>query len=249
MLPIYRDDVSLDSLRAARHVRPFSRTSLRLCRRLRLLGVRPSHVIDVGANVGQFAAAAMFHFPEAQIDSFEPLEQCQDALRSLAADHPQLTVHPVALGGELGRGRLHINSHSHSSSFRELTAAHLAAFPAAQVRGVATCPVTTLDAILADRPMRAPVLLKLDVQGYELEVVEGGCSVMSRVDFVLCEAPLVELYEGQASLPTLAEVFREAGLALVSPIDILTDKRSKPLQADILFARADLPATEPCCTK
>ncbi len=241
LFPIYREDFSRSALIALRAVRPYSRTSLRLCGQLFDLGLRPGHVIDAGANIGQFAASALYTFPSARVDSFEPLPDAISSLKQLAHRQPRLHVYPVALGASSGTATLHVNAHSHSSSLRSLTSQHLRAFPHALEHGTVECRIGTLDDVYYDRDFSSDsVLLKLDVQGAESDVLKGGQRTLRQVSHIMCEAAVVELYEGELTLPHLVELMDTLGFEPTAVLDILHGEGSRaPVQADLLFTRRD----------
>src|SRR5687768_6846812 len=73
-------------------------------------------VIDGGANVGQFARAVTWAFPEATVHCFEPLPDIADRLRANLRDNPRLSVHECALGNTEGTTQFNRNHFSQSSS-------------------------------------------------------------------------------------------------------------------------------------
>ncbi|MEL7364229.1 MAG: FkbM family methyltransferase, partial [Bacteroidota bacterium] len=77
------------ALQAFRSWKPFSITAFQMLRDLCRLGLRPKTVIDVGANIGQFARAAAETFPEARVVAFEPLPEVAQQARQHLADCPR----------------------------------------------------------------------------------------------------------------------------------------------------------------
>src|SRR5215467_11562265 len=86
----------------------FSVTSYRMVSSLKAQGIAPRAVIDVGANVGQFAVACakVFGVP---VHSFEPEPGALDRLRRNVAGLSRVIVHPVALGAHTGEAAFHVN--------------------------------------------------------------------------------------------------------------------------------------------
>jgi FkbM family methyltransferase len=213
-----------------------SLTSFRLVDGLRRQGIRPGTVIDVGANVGQFAVAALKLLRPQELYAFEPIPQACARLRRNVAAMPRAEVSAIALGEAACRRTLHLNSHSHSSSLLSLGRGHREAFPDAREVGTVEIEMSTLDAIFAERELAAPVLLKLDVQGYEAKVIEGGAATLKRIKWVVAETSLRPLYEGEPPFLDLVKTMADAGFRFLRPVGWLTDPRNgEILQLDALF--------------
>jgi hypothetical protein len=93
--------------------------------------------------------------------------------------------------------------------------------------------------VFAGRPaLEGPVLLKLDTQGTELAVLQGGPAVLAQVTHVILEASFVELYVGQARATDLVAHLLDAGFELRSVYDVKTSTHTgEPIQADFVFSR------------
>lgn len=216
----------------------FSFTSYRMLSVLSRRGLKPKVIIDVGANVGQFAVAAAEVFPGARIHAFEPLPEARRKLVAATGRLPNVTIHGVALGNRRGHVRLRVNSNSVSSSVLELAQAHTTAFPDARVVAEVEVPISTLDAELTGTPLDRPALLKLDVQGYELQALEGAAVTLSRVDHVLVETSLLPLYEGETTFSGLHHFLEDRGFGFEAIVGALESPRTgELLQIDALFAR------------
>src|SRR5215218_7991115 len=139
----------------------FSVTSYFMVSRLLKQGVVPRTVVDVGANVGQFAVASAKLFPEAEVHSFEPIPECAAELRKNVARLGNVAVHPFALGEEKGSVSFHVSSHSHSSSVLPMAETHRKAFPEAWEERTIEVEVSTLDRAFEGVELKRPVLIKL----------------------------------------------------------------------------------------
>ena len=216
----------------------FSVTSYEMAHELKRVGVAPATVIDVGANVGQFAVAMAKTFPGVAIHSFEPGPETAASLRKNVASLPGVVVYPLALGERKGKASLNVNTHSHSSSILPLAQAHMDAFPGAVTAGTVEVEVATLDGIFSDIEIKSPSLLKLDVQGYELAVLKGAAGTLARVDHVLLEISFRPLYEGEAVFSEILKFMESAGFELARPVGWLSSPRTgELLQIDGLFSR------------
>ena len=156
-------------------------------------------VIDVGANVGQYGSEIRTHGYKDRILSFEPLSHAYDQLQTLASADPKWTVFRAALGRDLGETWIHVAANSYSSSMLPILPRHLDAAPDSSYASKELVPVTTLDSLLktGDIPRQSVTWLKIDVQGWELEVLQGGLGLLRHAVAVECELSLVELYRGE----------------------------------------------------
>jgi FkbM family methyltransferase len=214
----------------------FSVTSYKMVSSLVRQQIMPKTVIDVGANVGQFAVAAAKLFAGARVYSFEPLPESFRSLVKNVGQLPQVTPVQAALGEAAGTVQLRVNSHSHSSSLLPLADAHLAAFPAAVELERIPVRQRTLDEVFGPVELESPVLLKLDVQGYETQTLRGGAKLLKRVQWVVAEGSLKPMYEGEALLMDLVELMRMYGFSFLRPVGFLPDPRTgEILQVDALF--------------
>lgn len=216
----------------------FSVTSFKMVSSLIRQHILVNTVIDVGANVGQFAVAAAKLFPSAQVYSFEPLPECVAALERNVRSLGNVSVYPVALGEREGEDVFHVNSYTLSSSFLPLAEGHRSAFPTAVEVKVIRARVRTLDSVFEGRVLTPPVLLKLDVQGYEGTMLRGSVKTLGRVDYVVMEASLKPMYEGELLFTELLNLMDSHGFRFLRPVGCLTHPRTgEVLQVDGLFER------------
>ncbi len=165
---------------AFRTWRPFSVSCFRICRRLKEFGIPFETIVDGGANIGQFARAAAESFPQAKVFSFEPLPEVVELLRRNLAGGPRFVVFEAALGRKDGTVDIHRNLYPHSSSVLPLHPEHNRVFPDMQNRSLSSLKVklVKLDTALKNENIQKPMLLKLDVQGFELEALRGAPKVL-----------------------------------------------------------------------
>ncbi|MGA7435721.1 MAG: FkbM family methyltransferase, partial [Solirubrobacterales bacterium] len=166
-------------------------------------------VIDVGASRGQFALFAVRRFPEAKVICFEPLPEPRAALTRALGDRVDLHAH--AVGSSAGTAVINISASDDSSSLLPIGERQVEEFPGTQAESSLEVEVKTLDSVVAAEKLPAPVLLKVDVQGLELEVLKGASETLTRVDEALIECSFVELYEGQALADDVIGLMRDNG--------------------------------------
>lgn len=162
------------------------------------LGIKT--VIDIGANEGQFARLARAVFPDAAIYSFEPLPDCYAELRSALPGDTRFFPLECGIGSREQTLEFFRSFHSPSSSFLKMEEFHKEAFPYSS-EGQAAEPVEvkvmTLDGALTDKVIEENILIKIDVQGYELEAIEGAGAMLGRAKVVILEMSFARLYAGQ----------------------------------------------------
>ncbi|MDP1820353.1 MAG: FkbM family methyltransferase [Acidimicrobiales bacterium] len=207
---------------------------------LRIVG-KCMTVLDVGANIGQFAVVARRWFPNARIVSFEPLPEAGARAARIFSGDDGFELLPLALGKKLGRSELHVTSSDDSSSLLAPGPRQVEEYPGTAEIATITVELSTLDEVLRTRPRLAqPVLLKLDTQGTELDVLEGATALLDEVDWVLVEVSFVELYVGQASASDISTHLFARGYRLRAVNDIRYSALSgEPVQADFLFERTN----------
>jgi FkbM family methyltransferase len=217
----------------------FSLTSFLMLKRLSKQGLKPQTIIDVGANIGQFAIASSSIYPQAIIYSFEPNPGCVAKMKRNVSHKKNINIFAMGLGDHDAMFDLHINSHSHSSSFLALSDNHKQVFPDAVEKRRISVNVKTLDHIFQDIQLTPPILLKLDVQGFEAAVLAGASETLQKVDYILVETSFKELYKGEAIFRDLLSMIEVSGFSFLRPIDFLTDDNTgEVLQMDALFCKS-----------
>jgi FkbM family methyltransferase len=198
-------------------------------------------VLDVGANIGQYASALRACGYRGHIVSCEPLSDAFEHLQRRAAHDRHWDVVRPAVGAEPGTAEINVSANSFSSSLLPMTRAHLDAAPGSEAIGAETVPVTTV-AELVEQHGADPdrTLLKIDTQGYEAPVLDGAGPLVGRLAAIALELSLVPLYEGQQLFDDLVVRLRDAGYALYALEPGFGDRRTgRMLQCDGLFVRAD----------
>lgn len=195
-------------------------------------------VLDVGANVGNFARELRGDEFAGRIVSFEPLADAYAALAAAAASDPAWETRNVALGRDDGEAELHIAGNSMSSSLLPMRDRHLAAAPDSRYVGSEQVHVVRLDTIRSEilRP-EDRVFLKLDVQGVELAVLDGATETLPQVHVLQSELSLFPLYEGDASIADVLLRLDEEGFNLLWFDGAFRDPSGQLLQVDGLFVR------------
>lgn len=193
-------------------------------------------VLDVGGHHGQFTLFALERFADASITTFEPQQDGVRTIRTVTAGEPRVTIENFALGAAPGSAELNISKRSDSSSLLPIGEGQTSAFPGTEAASTETIKVETLDNLVAPEAAR-PMLLKIDVQGFELDVLRGGEATLQNVDAVFVESSFVELYSGQPLIGEIFEFLTARGFQLAGVYGVNYDAGGRCLQADCLFRR------------
>lgn len=201
-------------------------------------------VLDVGANVGQFAGSLRRAGYTGRIMSFEPLAQAHGSLRASARRDSQWTVAPrMAIGDHAGQIEIHVSGNSVSSSVLDMLESHATSAPASKYVASERVTISTLDAVVAGElgPGVAP-FLKIDTQGYEDKVLDGATQVLQKVRGLQLELSFLPLYEGQQLFDSLIERLRSLGFSPWGIWPGFCDPNSgRMLQVDVVLFRDQAP--------
>jgi FkbM family methyltransferase len=224
--------------RAAARWRPFSVTSFGFVSRLEKLVPPLGMVVDGGANIGQFARAVVETWPDADVLAIEPNPDASAKLTASFQGDDRVQVVTAALGSTMGTQRLNITDNSVSSSL--LVPSRDAGFHTIRTDDVT---VTTLDAILGSQDrLRRPLMVKLDLQGYEYPALEGAQATIETYDYLLLEVSFATSYVGEPLADDVIELVRASSdLRLLAAVDSMHDREGALQQADLLFGRAQTP--------
>jgi FkbM family methyltransferase len=196
-------------------------------------------VIDIGANRGQFSLAARHWAPKARIIAFEPLSPPAAIFRKVFKDDSYVTLHQAAVGSVAGEATIHVSSADDSSSLLPISVIQEKLFPGTGEIRTDKISVGRLTDYVETGKIIAPAMLKLDVQGYELEALRGCEELLTRFQYIYAECSFMELYEGQALADVIIAWLRERDFSLKGVYNISYDRNGKSVQGDFLFEKID----------
>ncbi len=217
----------------------FSPLSHPLARRKQILAGMDT-VLDVGANVGQFARQLRFDLGfTRRIVSFEPLRTAFATLQASAKDDPAWEVLNCALGDREQTLQINVAGNSHSSSLLGMLPAHIESEPGSRYIGTETVETKTLDGLFGRLcPGATNIYMKIDTQGFEAKVLKGAENSLPRIGTVQMEMSLVPLYDGELLFPEMCALMSCKGYSLVAIEGGFTDRTSgRLLQVDGIFQR------------
>lgn len=179
---------------------------------------RTDCVLDVGANLGQYARMLRGRGFRGEILSFEPVRSTFEALERSARRDPRWRVFPFALGREAGTLDIMRHTRSDFSSALPVNAAGTAQFPGLDRPETETVQVRRLDellpTLLAGRE-EPKIFLKSDTQGYDLEVLAGLGAFVPGLTGIQMEVAVNPIYEGAPDIAETLQTLRQAGFSPV----------------------------------
>lgn len=205
---------------------------------LRERGVELRAVIDGGACVGAWCTLLKRHFPQAQVLMIEAQPRHRAALEQVCRRFGPSVCFADALLGPRAAERV-----AFTVLDDDLGGTGSSVMPENSdvPRHTITLPMTTLDDLVHTQKFPVPDLIKLDVQGFEIEVLKGAARLLATVPFVLLE---VSVWQYNAGSPLWAEVLgwmEAAGYVSYEVFDLTRRRDGILVQIDILFVRKDSP--------
>jgi FkbM family methyltransferase len=171
-------------------------------------------VLDAGANRGQWATEVRRGGYQGRILSFEPGAEAFGQLVEASADDPLWTALPLALGSHDATATLRVAANSVSSSLRPPAGRQLAAEPKSRIVDTHEVEVRRLDGLPDVVTPGDRILLKADVEGEELAVLEGATGILDRVRLLELELSAIQLRDGQPLLGEVVHWCEQAGFVL-----------------------------------
>ena len=196
------------------------------------LGLQPRTVIDVGVATGTNGLYGVFQGVRYVL--IEPLAEAEPFMRQILEQYPGSIAINAAAGRAPGEAEFVVHPGLSGSSF-------LLSRKVGEVRKV---PVVTVDGVVRQHRLEGPFLLKLDVQGFELEVLEGARETLARTDLVITE---VSLWADRKKRPMprlldLVSWFDQHGFVVYDIAQIVRRKLDHAItEIDLVFCPADSP--------
>lgn len=194
-------------------------------------------IVDVGANRGQFALISRKIFPRAKIHSFEPLEEPAQIFRRIFDGDPNVTLHVCAVGREKTTATIHVTKDDDSSSMLAITKEQASMFPGATEKETRQVSVMPLSQALGNISIPPASLMKIDVQGFELNVLQGCEDILNKFSDLYIECSFIELYEGQALAHQVIAWLEQRNFILLGIHNMCYQKNGMALQGDFLFTQ------------
>ena len=204
-----------------------------------LINQKIKTVLDIGANTGQFAELIHKIIPAANIISFEPLKDCFVELEKNGKKFGKFEAYNFALGDERGEVPIYRSEFSPSSSLLPMGNLHKEAYPFTKRGTVEKIKVKRLDEF-KNLNISFPMLVKIDVQGFEDKVIDGGGKIISKAQVLIVETSFQVLYEGQPMFEDIYQRLTKLGFTYHGNWFQDNDGRDgAALQADAIFIKPE----------
>jgi FkbM family methyltransferase len=201
-------------------------------RQIKARGLDLRVIIDGGAAEGAVTRGFKELYPRAKVVAIEPRQETLPRLNQLACDFNGITVVPALIGAQVGEAEF-FEDQDRSSILGDASGKPFGTVKRAKM--------TTLDTLM-DELKLVPDLIKLDVQGAELQVLSGATRSLEAAQAVLLEGSFIELQQGQPLLDEMINFMKARGYRLYDVFALWHRPLDGALaQGDFFFLKADHP--------
>lgn len=198
-----------------------------------------STVIDIGANIGEFTGIFNELFSGAAIHAFEPLPECFEKLNDRFGKFPNIKIYNIGLGSSRGELAINQSSHDPASSFREMEDLHKENYPHSSDSVKLKVPIFPLDDILKSTTLDDNIFIKIDVQGFEDEVIRGGMKTFGKAKVIIVESSYQKLYKDEPLFHGIYSLIQPLGFEFMGCLKQSEFKLDESyLQGDCIFVRS-----------
>lgn len=203
-------------------------------------------ILDIGAARGSHSLVYHEMFPRATIHAFEPIPENFNKLVTNVSGITNIHTYNLALGSENGSKSLHMSPYLDASSFLGMADLHKTAYPGSDYSGTADVAVKTLDEMI-QLSGDEKILIKMDTQGYEGRIIEGGKKLFGMAQAVIMEVCFQPLYEGAPTFDDLYLKMTSLGYEFRGNLDQALEAHDKSiLQGDSIFLRTNGKLSSTC---
>ncbi len=195
----------------------------------------PETIIDIGSNKGQFILLIEKIFPRKKIYSFEPIKEMIEKQKKFFKKRKNIFFYNLALGSSASFKEFLMTNRVDSSSFLKISQNQNKSKDYI-VKEKRKIKVNTLDNIFRDEKLYHPILIKMDVQGYELEVLKGSNNMLKKIDYILLEVSKNEMYKNQPTEEIIINYLKSLNFKIFKTNDWVNIKNTNFKQRDILFS-------------
>lgn len=194
-------------------------------------------VVDIGANIGQFSLVCRKRLPQAKIFAFEPLLEPARRFKAVFRGDQRTKIFQVAVGPVSQKIEMYISKSIDSSSLLPIGDAQSKIFPGTELSHKEVVYVEPLTSYISNNMLSKYSLLKIDVQGYELEVLRGCQELLNLFVAVYVECSFIRLYQGQPLAYEVISWLDLQGFSLECIGAVTYHKNGLSIQGDFLFLR------------
>jgi FkbM family methyltransferase len=198
-------------------------------------------VIDVGAHVGGYGSWLRSNGYDGHIVSFEPVSRNFRLLSQRCVAESKWTAHQLALGSRDEERQINVTNATNFSSFYTPTAKSRLEFgDMSAITTTESVTVKRLDTIFADvmpQIAKPRIYLKIDTQGWDLEVLNGASGCIDKVAAVQSEVSVQALYSGMPGLGESFQTLQDLGFTLSGLFPVVHDSSLAVIELDCVAIR------------
>lgn len=200
--------------------------------RLKNLGFVPSVLLDIGAYEGNWCKFVKEIFPEASVLMMEGQASKLPILEQISSKYRNVSYKIALLGAESKEVEFNIYDTASSVLKEENETGAM----------IEKRQLVALDELLKDTDFSQPDFIKIDTQGYELEILKGGLSTLSFAQGVLLEVSMIDIYKDSPLVNDILHFMKTQGFVLYDICSLMRRPFDKALfQSDFLFVKEDSP--------
>lgn len=214
-----------------------------IVRRMRIINYyNIDTLLDIGANIGQYALDMRGIGYKKRIISFEPLKSAYNELEKVSSGDDNWLVRNYALGNQDMESIINVSDNSVSSSILNILPSHLKVAPKSKYISKEKIEVKKVDSIFNSFCNKENnVMIKIDTQGFEKKVLEGAIESLSNIKIIQLEMSIIPLYEDEMLFVEMINYLEDKGFKLFSIENGYSDSISEQLfQIDGIFVQKSL---------
>ena len=197
-------------------------------------GVKIKYILDVGANLGEWTRMAKEVFPDSIFYMIEPLSEMESNLNKVCKDFPGTKYFPNGAGSK-------IENHVMTTWSGDLAGANCLVKENEYLKSInkqRIIPIITIDSLIEKGEIEIPELVKLDIQGFELEALKGATKLFGTTEVFILETSLFEFTSGNPILSEVVIFMSEKGYEIYDFPGFLRRPFDGALgQIDVCFAK------------
>lgn len=204
--------------------------------------IKPTVILDVGANEGRVAEAALRTYPQCRVICFEPVSATFQALQKRLTRYGSRVVYfNEALSDVNAQAEINLTNFNGANSLQPQPALHKTLNPHVHEIGKEVIKLSRLDDMAVKLPAQKIDVMKIDVEGHELKVLQGGRNfIQQNVDTIIIEISMMrDAAWSQQAVFDIFALMKELGFALLNVFDLHHANQSEMLlvQMDCVFRK------------
>lgn len=204
---------------------------------IRSTQLKTDYLVDVGAHRGNFAREMFSQLNLYEGILFEPNPILfRQSIQELIDSNTKIGACEIGIGAKKGKSKLHIAANDGlSSSLLQMLDLHKDLAPESEYIIDHAVNIDSLDNVVS--PDWSNILLKIDVQGFELKVLEGASETLKRTNVIVIETSFDDLYEGAPTPSELINYLYTKNFIIFQVIPVFVMPTGRWLQADLIMVK------------